>query len=118
MSDAEANTGVTLAPGVVETIIALAAVAVDGVAQVGNNTLATGVKQAFSKKHPVSGVIVLEEDGELKVELNIQVYYGHKLTQIAGDVRLAVVEALESQVDINIQKVDITIDGVVFEQQA
>jgi uncharacterized alkaline shock family protein YloU len=104
---------VIIAPGVAETIVALAVSQLDGVASVGNRNVA-GMLGSITKKHAVSGVLILEDEGEIKVEVNIQVFYGFQLQELAEQIRAAVADALFSQACIEIASVDISIDGIVF----
>ncbi|MDR2672980.1 MAG: Asp23/Gls24 family envelope stress response protein [Coriobacteriales bacterium] len=104
---------VIIAPGVVETIIALAIMEVEGVASVGGKSQ-PGALGALSRKHAVHGVLVLEEDGEIKVQAHVQICYGYHLQEVADQIRAAVYDALLSQVGIEVACVDVTIDGIVF----
>jgi uncharacterized alkaline shock family protein YloU len=113
MSDSTNDRAVIIAPGVAETIVALAVAQVDGVAVVGNKNV-SGIISSLTKKHAVQGVLILEEDGQIKVEVHLQVFYGFKLQEIAEQVRAVIADALSSQACIEITTVDITIDGIVF----
>ncbi|MDR3137079.1 MAG: Asp23/Gls24 family envelope stress response protein [Coriobacteriales bacterium] len=104
---------VIIAPGVIETIVALAVAQVDGVASVGGRSQ-SGLLSGVSKKHGVPGVLILEDEGLLKVDLRIWAYYGFQLQELAKRVRAAVADALLSQAGISIDRVDITIDGLAF----
>jgi uncharacterized alkaline shock family protein YloU len=104
---------IIIAPGVVETIVALAVSQVDGVAAVGAKN-PSGIISAIAKKHAVNGVLILEEDGQIAVDLHVSVFYGFKLQEIATHIREAVADALLGQACIEIAVVNITIDGIVF----
>ena len=105
--------GMAIAPGVVETIISLAVRDVDGVMSVGNPT--TGILGLFQNKAEVAGVDVNPaEDGSLEVGLNITVLYGRPIDELASSVRTAVSDAVLTQVGLNVSRVDVTVDGVVF----
>ena len=109
---------VVIAPGVAESIVAVAASQVDGVAYLGSKTYQTNksVLDIFFKKPSSSntGVLILEEDGELMVNLNLKLFYGYKLQEVAANIRVAVFDALLSQACIRIDRVNITVDGIVF----
>ncbi len=105
--------GMAIAPGVVETIIALAVRDVDGIVSVGNP--ATGILALFQNKAEVAGVeLNPAEDGSLEVGLNITVLYGRPLNELADQVRSAVSDAVLTQVGLTVSRVDVTVDGVIF----
>jgi len=100
--------GVTIAPGVVETVAALAAEQTEGVAGVcGKNTL--------RKKAGSLGVEVARVEGNLTVAVHIVVHYGCVLPEVGQAVQRAVLDALDGQIGIRPDSVDIYIDGIVFE---
>ncbi|MDR2493137.1 MAG: Asp23/Gls24 family envelope stress response protein [Coriobacteriales bacterium] len=118
VTDQQAS-GLTIGPGVVETIIALAAVKVDGVATVGGRGPAAGASRGllasiFGKRASTSGVAVFENDDKVIVEVCVQVLYGYRLPDIAEGIRLAVADALSSQASMTVDAVNVTIDGIQF----
>jgi len=114
MSDEIRLDGLGIAPGVLDTIVTVAAEDIEGVAAVGASGLA-GLVQKGARKGTARAVdVVAGEDGALSVSLHIQVTYGSKLRQVAGSVQEAVVDALTSQVGVTVEAVDVYIDGLVF----
>lgn len=106
---------VVIAPGVVESIVALTVAQVEGVAQIGSRTPSSGsLLSIFTKKPSSNGVLVLEENEQISVDIHIKVFYGYKLQEVAADIRVAVADALLTQACIETHRVDITIDGIVF----
>ena len=112
--------GVTIAPGVAETIVSLAAAEVDGVAGVGTAGPISSIMSAFKagKAIPTTGIsISVAEEGEsLAVELTIQACYGYRLVEVADNVRTAVSDALAGQVGATVASVDVYVDGLAFEE--
>ena len=111
--------GVQLAPGVAETIISLAAAEVEGVAGVGTAGTFSAIMAAFSsdKAVPTAGIkLATGEDGKVAVSITIQAYYGHRLVDVAADVRRAVADALSGQVGAQVAAVDVYVDGLAFEE--
>ncbi|MDR3307675.1 MAG: Asp23/Gls24 family envelope stress response protein [Coriobacteriales bacterium] len=106
--------GLTIAPGVVETIIALAVGQVEGVALVGSSKLPGGALTVLGKKNSAPGILVLEDDGIITVEVHVQVYYGFRLPEIAANIRQAVYDALTGQVGIEVQVVNVVVDAIQF----
>ena len=91
--------GITIAPGVVETIISLATAEVPGVAAVGVGGAISTIKSAF-----VAG------------NVSIQAYYGYRLVEIAENVRKAVADALSAQIGVTVTSVDVHVDALSFEE--
>ena len=68
--------GLSIAPGVMETIISVAASEVDGVASLGNFA-ASGIRSMLVSKPSTSGIETkMGEDGKLYVAVHVEVYYG------------------------------------------
>lgn len=106
--------GMALAPGVVETIVSIAAKEVEGVASIGSWTV-NGLKSVFASKTTVPGVEVeVRDDNTLAVTVRIEVYSGYVLPDVANSLRQAVAEAVKGQVGIAVENVDVYIDGIQF----
>ncbi len=113
MSDINTET-MAIAPGVVETIITLAVRDVDGVASVG--AAPSGIRSLLSFKQSAEGVQVnVLEDNSVEVAVSLRVLSGRSLNEIADDVRCAVSNAVLSQVGLAVKRVDIRVDGIVFQ---
>ena len=108
--------GMTIAPGVVETIISLAARDVDGVAGIGPATT-SGIMDIFGGGRPsTQGIeVTADDDNALHVSIRMDVKSGHVLPDLAANVRQAVVDAVATQVGVKVADVDIYIDGIQFE---
>lgn len=107
---------VIIAPGVAESIVALAVAQVDGVAQIGAKapSSGSGLLKAHRKRQSSDGILIMEDEGCLVVDLHLKLYYGYKLQEVAANIRLAVADALLTQACITIDRVDITVDGIIF----
>ena len=106
--------GMAIAPGVVETIVSLAARDVDGVVSVGDPTT-SGIRSLIAGKPSTEGVeIELGENEELNVSIRIHTKSGHVLPDLAANVRQAVVDAVNTQVGATVGSVDVYIDGIQF----
>ena len=114
--------GMTIAPGVVETIVAMAAAEVEGVAGVGTAGALAQIMATFNagKSIPTQGVSVSVDEGgqKMSVELTIQAFYGRKLVEVAAAVRTAVADALRAQIGVEVAAVDIYVDSLLFEEKA
>ena len=93
--------GMALAPGVVETIVSIAANEVEGVACIGPST--------------TQGIdITVDEEDKLHISIRVDVYYGYVLPDLAANIRQAISDAVTSQVGIPVGSVDVYIDGMQF----
>jgi uncharacterized alkaline shock family protein YloU len=109
------NEGLTIAPGVIETILSLSVAQVDGIAQVGSSRLSRGFISALGKKHPAQGIILLaDDDGGITVAVHVQIFYGYRLQEVAEKVRHAVLDTLSGQIGVEVQSVDVYVDGIQF----
>lgn len=110
--------GITIAPGVVETIISLAAAEVPGVAGVGAAGAISTIRSAFNAGNaiPTSGIRIEPlGDKQVTVTISIQAYYGYRLVEIAENVRKAIVDALAAQIGVTVTSVDVHVDALSFE---
>ena len=108
--------GMTIAPGVVETIISLAARDVEGVASIGPATT-SGLMDLIGGGRPsTQGIeVTTDENDELHVSIRMDVKSGNVLPDLAANVRRAVVDAIATQVGVKVAAVDIYIDGIQLE---
>ena len=92
--------GLGLAPGVMETIVAIAAKEVEGVASVGSSTF-TGLRSRFAAKPAGQGIDVsMNEEQGVDVAVHIDVQ--------------TVADAVATQVGFTVSSVDVYVDGIRF----
>ena len=109
--------GLGISSSVIETIVTLAAAEIEGVAGVGATNTLSGIKAVLGGGHAVStGTEVSVVDGALAIGIRMQVYYGHRLKDVAAAVRETVADAILSQVGVEVASIDIVVDGVVFSE--
>lgn len=111
MTDELRLEGIGVAPGVLDTIVTLAAEGVEGVASVETGKLA-----GLVHKGGKGLVVAVDEAGAMSVSLHVTLCYGKPLTQVARLVQQAVAEALSSQVGQPVAAVDVYVDGIVFDR--
>lgn len=105
--------GMAIAPGVVETIVSIAAKEVEGVASVGPT--ATSLRAMFTSRPTTQGIeIEVGDDDKLNVSLRVDIYHGYVLPDLAAKLRQAVADAVASQVGAQVGSVDVFIDGIQF----
>ena len=106
--------GMALAPGVVETIVSIAANEVEGVACIGPSTT-SGLRSVFGSKPTTQGIeITVGEDDKLQISIRVDVSYGSVLPDLAASIRQDISDAVTSQVGIPVGAVDVYIDGMQF----
>lgn len=103
--------GLDIAPGVVETMVQLAAGQVEGVATVETSPL--GKLSRATKTIDVA----LDDDGRFVVTLHVTALYGRPLRQLGAAIQDAVSDALESQTGHSASRVDVFIDAIQFPEQ-
>ncbi|MDZ4063095.1 MAG: Asp23/Gls24 family envelope stress response protein [Coriobacteriia bacterium] len=108
--------GLGLAPGVLETIVTLAAKGVEGVACVCGQGLAGLAQKAVGKSggRTPKPVDIQVEDGSVSVALHVEFDYGKPLRAVAVAVQEAVADAVRSQVGVPVRAVNVFVDGIVF----
>ncbi len=107
--------GMILSKGVIESIVSLAASNVSGIYSVGDPTT-SGLRAFFGLVKPATSGVEVEcnDNRELAIELRVWVTSGSVLPDLAEEVRLAVADAINTQIGLEIECVDIYIDGIHF----
>ena len=54
------------------------------------------------------------EDDGITVTVHVQIEYGRNLREVGASVQSAVADAMTSQVGVDVEAVDVYVDGVVF----
>jgi len=107
--------GMAIAPGVVETIVSLAAQSVNGVAYIGD-AAASGIRNIIGGKPSTQGVEVdCDENGKLHATVHLCAKSGQVLPDLANNVRQAVADAISGQVGVEVGSVDLYIDNIQFD---
>ena len=108
--------GMSIAPGVVETVVSIAANEVEGITAIGALT-SSNIRSILSGKATPQGIDCdVDEEGNLLIGVHISVAYGTPLPEIANNVRKAVCDAVALQIGVPVASVDIYIDGIQFAQ--
>ncbi len=99
-----------ISTGVIEKVAKLAALEIDGVAEI--STGSSGVKGVFAKTHLQKAVEVNMSDGVAEIEINIIVKYGCKVTTVCKNVQEAVKTNVQNMTDVAVSKVNIVVAGI------
>ena len=108
--------GIGISPDVLTAIVSRAVSDVEGIASVGVKDLATNlVSMMLSSKAPASEPAV--ETEVVGDKLALTVFFGYPFKKLAEAVRAAVVAAIDAQVGVEVERVDVCIDGLVFPKE-
>lgn len=111
--------GIGIAPEVLAAIVSRSVEEVEGVASVGVKDLATNLVSMFSAKSTQMGEDVEAEviDDKLRLTVHLTVFFGYPFKKLAEVVREAVVSAIDAQVGVDVESVNICIDSLVFPKE-
>lgn len=104
-----------IAPGVIETMVTKATLDVPGVAEVGGPKVSRGFTSILTRNSDTNGVAVARDGGSITLDISIQIFYGYKLQDIVDGIRINVADALESQVGITVEAINVYVSAVQFE---
>ena len=114
MAERFSTDGLTIAPGVIETILAQTVLQVDGVARVGSMKPADNIFSSNKRRNPAQAVLLTAEAGQITVSVHISVTFGYRLSEVAERVRSVIAETLEGQVGAIVAAVDVYVDSIAF----
>lgn len=107
---------VKISVDVVSTIAGIATNEVNGVAGM-YGTFAGGIAEMLgAKKSPSKGVKVDMEGNNASIDLYIVVEYGVRIPELAWEIQENVKNSVETMTGLNVQKVNIHIEGVSFDK--
>ena len=111
--------GIGIAPEVLAAIVSRSVEQVEGVASVGVKDLATNLVSMFSAKSTQVGEDVEAEviDDKLRLTVHLTVFFGYPFKKLAEVVREAVVNAIDAQVGVEVESVNICTDSLVFPKE-
>lgn len=96
---------------VLEAIAGMATESVEGVSGLAGGAVAKG----RGRRSHTRGVVVTADDERLMAEVHVSLEYGLPVQQVAGAVQTSVSEALYNMTGWPVSKVEVFVDGVVFE---
>lgn len=111
--------GIGISQAVIATIVTRAAEGVEGVASVGVRDLATNLVTMLTAKadDQLPAVSASVEDGKLVLEVRLSVFFGYHFRELAAQVRSAVAAAIDAQVGVEVARIDVCIDNLVFPKE-
>ncbi len=106
---------VQIADDVVAIIAGLAATEVEGVASMAGN-ITKEIISKFGMKNLSKGVKVKVAEGEVTVEIALNVAYGYNVPEVSVKVQDKVKSAIENMTGLNVAEVNVKIAGVALDQ--
>ena len=114
--EAKEESKVLISPDVVAAIAGVATSEVDGVAGMCS-TFAGGIAEILgAKKNATKGIKVDIKDKTCIIDLYIIVDYGIRIPELAWEIQENVKNSVETMTGLNVEKVNIHIDGVSFKR--
>ena len=106
---------VQIADDVVAIIAGLAATEVEGVASMAGN-ITKEIISKFGMKNLSKGVKVKVAEGEVTVEIALNVAFGYNVPEVSVKVQDKVKSAIENMTGLNVAEVNVKIAGVALDQ--
>lgn len=114
VNEEEGVGNIKIAPEVVTTIAGIATNEIEGVAGM-YSTIAGGIAEILgAKKNQSKGVKVEITDKNVVIDLYIIVDYGVRIPELAWEIQENVKNSVETMTGLNVDKVNIHIEGVSF----
>ncbi len=102
---------VNISDDVIGIITNIAASEIEGIRLAG--TLAGDIAEILGKKNMTKGVRVeINDEDEVKVDLNIVVDFGIVIPEIAWKVQESVKTAIENMTDLKVISIDVNVQGI------
>ena len=111
----ESNGTITFANEVIATIAGLAAVDIPGVAGMSGGFV-DGVTELLGRKNLSKANRVEVGSEEVAVDIAIIVDYGTPVPEIAQNIQMAVMKAVETMTGLKVVEVNISIQGIKFKE--
>ncbi|MGI6152408.1 MAG: Asp23/Gls24 family envelope stress response protein [Christensenellaceae bacterium] len=107
----ESNGTITFANEVIATIAGLAAVDIKGVAGMSGG-LVDGIVELLGRKNLSKGIKVEVGTEEVAVDISIVVEYGIPIPEVAQNIQMSVIKAVETMTGLKVVEVNISIQGI------
>ena len=116
--DEKNKSTMTIAPGVVDRVIQIAAEEVEGVVSVSSYVSGGLISQMISRARGEAIKTYIGEEGKLNIKIHVMIYYGYSIPKLAEDIRNAVADALFLQTGIEVGRIDIRIEKCYQKKEA
>lgn len=112
---AEVTNNIRIADDVVASIAGIAAIEVAGVARLTGN-MSKDLVSKLGKKNLANGVKVAIEDGNVTVDVSLELEYGNSVKKVSEEVQIKVAQAIESMTGLQVQQVNVKVSSIKYAQ--
>ena len=116
-TDREDNGNINIAEDVLASISALAAGEVLGIAGLYAPS-GVDLAELLGKKNLSKGVKIQIVGRNVTIDMYVNIVYGYKIPEVAGQLQKAVISSVESMTGLHVDAVNIHVGGVAFEAKA
>jgi uncharacterized alkaline shock family protein YloU len=109
------NINLRISEDVIAVIAAKVILSISGVHELSGGII-SGINNMLGKKLPTQGIKVDMSDGNILLEVYIEVDYGVKIPDIAWEIQDKVKKELESMTGLKVTTINVHIQGINFEK--
>ena len=102
---------ISIADGVVASIAGIAAIEVEGVSKLTGN-ISKELVAKLGKKNLANGVKVEIADGNVSVDVSLEVEYGTSIKKVSEGVQEKVKQAIENMTGLHVRVVNVVVSGI------
>ncbi|MCI6610278.1 MAG: Asp23/Gls24 family envelope stress response protein [Ezakiella sp.] len=106
---------VTITDNVIANIAIIAAEEIENVVRISKNVTAT-ITDIFTNKKQAQGVKVETEQGEVSIDISLELVYGCKIEEVATKVQSNIKYNVESMTGLSVKEVNVVITGLVADK--
>ncbi|MGL5439069.1 MAG: Asp23/Gls24 family envelope stress response protein [Filifactoraceae bacterium] len=107
---------INISEDVLATIASLAASEIKGVANM-QGSVTGSISELLGMKNFSKGVKVILSENKAVIDAHIMVEYGSIIQDVATKVQENIKSTVESMTDVNVESIDVYIEGVVLQQE-
>ena len=107
---------ISIADGVVASIAGIAAIEVEGVSKLTGN-ISKELVAKLGKKNLANGVKVEITDGNVVVDVSLEVEYGTSIKKVSEGVQEKVKQAIENMTGLHVRVVNVVVSGIKMNKE-
>ena len=107
---------ISIADGVVASIAGIAAIEVEGVSKLTGN-ISKELVAKLGKKNLANGVKVEITDGNVVVDVSLEVEYGTSIKKVSEGVQAKVKQAIENMTGLHVRVVNVVVSGIKMNKE-
>lgn len=107
---------ISIADGVVASIAGIAAIEVEGVSKLTGN-ISKELVAKLGKKNLANGVKVEIAEGNVNVDLSLEIEYGTSIKKVSEEVQEKVKQAIENMTGLHVHVVNVVVSGIKINKE-